>query len=62
MLKVMNQKEIIVKEEHQTNKFLQFIDGPGYEKLLQLMIKGLFSGILFFCIPYFLYLLLTLFN
>ncbi|WP_299093126.1 hypothetical protein [uncultured Metabacillus sp.] len=58
MLNAMNQKEIIRKEEKSANKILQFIDGPGYEKLLQLMIKGLFSGILFFCIPYFFYLLL----
>ncbi|MED4531998.1 hypothetical protein ABET51_08050 [Metabacillus fastidiosus] len=39
------------------HKMVQFIDGEGYDQLLNTVTKGLFYFILVFCVPYFLYLL-----
>ncbi|MCC3357203.1 hypothetical protein [Bacillus sp. REN16] len=51
-----------VKEEvKETNKFLEFIDGDGFDKVLGKVTKGLFSAILFLGIPYFIYVLVQAF-
>lgn len=51
-----------VKEEvKEPNKFLEFIDGDGFDKVLGKVTKGLFSTILFLGIPYFIYVLMQAF-
>lgn len=47
----------IQEEVNPTNKFLEFIDGDGFDKVLGKVTKGLFSAILFLGIPYFIYVL-----
>ncbi|WP_142353929.1 hypothetical protein [Fredinandcohnia onubensis] len=58
----MTKQAVIVKfpvqeEVNHTNKFLAFIDGDGFDKVLGKVTKGLFSVILFLGIPYFFYVL-----
>lgn len=38
---------------------LQFLDGTGYDGLLQFLLRGLYSAIVLFCIPYFFFMLVT---
>ncbi|OAS86116.1 MULTISPECIES: hypothetical protein [Metabacillus] len=61
MLKADYQNGIIEKERRSNHNILQFIDGPGFDKLLQFLIRGLFLGMIVFCIPYFCFLLITCF-
>ncbi|RFB18749.1 hypothetical protein DZB84_00400 [Bacillus sp. HNG] len=62
----MTKHTVIVKfpvqaEIKETNKFLEFIDGDGFDKVLGKVTKGLFSTILFLGIPYFIYVLVQAF-
>jgi len=59
MLKEVYQDEMNGKEEKAHQNILQFIDGPGFDQLLQFLLKGLYFGMIFFCIPYFCYMLFT---
>ncbi|WP_077618097.1 hypothetical protein [Bacillus sinesaloumensis] len=59
----MTKQAVIVKfpvkeQVNQTNKILEFVDGDGFDKVLGKVTKGLFSAILFFGIPYFIYVLI----
>ncbi|MEH7380138.1 hypothetical protein V7138_06630 [Bacillus sp. JJ1533] len=62
----MTKQSVIVnfpvkKEVEETNKFLEFIDGDGFDKVLGKVTSGLFSVILFLGIPYFFYVFLQAF-
>ncbi|MBM7602122.1 GTPase [Metabacillus crassostreae] len=50
-----NTNDDVLKE----NQLISFIDGEGFDQFLQILIKGLYMSILFFCIPYFCFLFLT---
>lgn len=52
----VNTKADVIQE----NKLIAFVDGEGFDHFLQIVLKGLYIGILFFCIPYFCYLFFTL--
>lgn len=51
----VNSNDDVIKE----NKLINFIDGEGFDRFLQNLIKGLYISILFFCIPYFCFLFIT---
>jgi len=57
---VANTKIVRKAENLEKQSILEFIDGNGFDRLLQNVLKGLFYGILFFCIPYFIFLLFSL--
>lgn len=60
MLKEVQYTEMIKKETRvEKQSFLDFIDGNGFDQLLQFTLKGLYYGIIFFCVPYFIYLVLS---
>lgn len=42
------------------NKVIEFIDGDKFDELLNKGLKGLFFMMMFFCVPYFIYLLLSI--
>lgn len=52
----INRKVIDVEKKG----ILNFIDGEGFDHLLGFILKGLFYGVIFFCIPYFLFMMLSL--
>lgn len=60
MFKEVYHHEMIGKEGKAKQSILTFIDGPGFDQLLQYLLKGLYFGMIFFCIPYFCFLLFTL--
>jgi hypothetical protein len=60
MLKEVFHTDVVGKEEKANNRFIQFIDGREFDLLLQFLLKGLFGGIIFFCLPYFCFLLISL--
>lgn len=53
--KINRKVEVIEKQI-----FLDFIDGDGFDRLLNYTLKGLFYGVVFFCIPYFIFIMLSL--
>lgn len=57
---VANTKIVRKAENLEKQSILEFIDGNGFDRLLQNVLKWLFYGILFFCIPYFIFLLFSL--
>jgi hypothetical protein len=59
MLKADYQNGIIEKERKSNHNILQFIDGPGFDNLLQFLLRGLFFGMVVFCIPYLCFLLFS---
>ncbi|USK31854.1 hypothetical protein LIT25_14455 [Bacillus sp. F19] len=51
-----------VSKKEEENIVLQFIDGAGFDQLLEQTIKILQGAMLFGCVPYFIYLLVSLFS
>lgn len=49
-----------VSKKEDENSFLQFIDGEGFDHLLEQTIKFLQGAMLFGCVPFFIYLLISL--
>ena len=47
-------------EKLETQKIINFIDGDGFDQLLSNILKGLFYGVVFFCIPYFIFIMFSL--
>ncbi|WP_226666713.1 hypothetical protein [Metabacillus litoralis] len=47
-------------KEMKSNKIMNFLDGEGFDHFLQFLLKGLYFGMIFFCIPYLCFLLITL--
>ncbi|MFC0274314.1 hypothetical protein ACFFIX_23485 [Metabacillus herbersteinensis] len=59
--------EVIKREQNEGESsalqhLLNFIDGDGYDVLLTKSIKVLFTLIVLFCVPFFLYLIVTVIN
>ncbi|MDQ0228891.1 hypothetical protein J2S19_000141 [Metabacillus malikii] len=46
--------------ENAKQSLLHFLDGNGYDKLLQSILRGLFFIMICFCLPYFCYVLFSL--
>ena len=59
LIEVTRKKNMINIEKGINKRLLQFLDGPGYDRLLQFLLRGLYVGVILFCIPYFFYILLT---
>ncbi|MBZ5749221.1 MULTISPECIES: hypothetical protein [Metabacillus] len=59
MLNEGNLNRMIIKEEKEKSNILKYIDGSGFDQLLHYLIKGLFWGIILFCLPYFCFMLIT---
>ncbi|HZH58529.1 MAG TPA: hypothetical protein VEY70_02920 [Metabacillus sp.] len=57
---VTTTKTVRKVENLEKQNILDFIDGDGFDRILQYVLKGLFYGILFFCIPYFIFLMFSL--
>ncbi|MDQ0859107.1 hypothetical protein [Bacillus sp. V2I10] len=57
----MKNLQAISKKEEE-NIVLQFIDGAGFDQLLEQTIKILQGAMLFGCVPFFIYLLISLFS
>lgn len=47
-------------EKVEKHNMLDFIDGDGFDQLLSFILKGLFYGVIFFCIPYFIFIMFSL--
>ncbi len=61
MIKEVTNTEMFTKVEELNNqKILEFIDGEGFDRLLQFVLKGLYCGMIFFCIPFLIYLISSL--
>lgn len=57
--------EVLIREQNEGKRtvlkhLLNFIDGDGYDLLLIKSINVLFTLILLFCIPFFLYLIVSI--
>ncbi|MGG4490557.1 hypothetical protein [Metabacillus idriensis] len=55
----MKNLQAVTKKENE-NSVLQFIDGEGFDHLLLQTIKFLQGVMIFGCVPYFIYLLISL--
>ncbi|MRX72891.1 hypothetical protein GJU40_12145 [Bacillus lacus] len=42
-------------------QFIEFIDGDGYDRGMDMLLKGLYTAIVFFCLPYLLAVVTSLF-
>lgn len=61
MINEVTSTKIVRKVENlEKPNILEFIDGDRFDRLLHYVLKGLFYGILFFCIPYFIFLMFSL--
>lgn len=49
-----------VSKKEDENSFLQFLDGEGFDHLLEQTIKFLQGAMIFGCVPFFIYLLISL--
>jgi hypothetical protein len=50
----------VKKQQNFQQRMLDFIDGNGFDTLLEISLKALFYGMVFFCVPYIFYLIITL--
>ncbi|UHA58234.1 hypothetical protein KDJ21_015335 [Metabacillus litoralis] len=48
------------KQQNSKQRVLDFIDGNGFDSLLEISLKALFYGMVFFCVPYLIYLIISL--
>lgn len=55
------QFQMSIEENKQSSSFLKFIDGDGFDRFLNKIIRGLFFIIAGFCVPYFIFVLLSCF-
>lgn len=55
----MKNLQAVSKKENE-NSVLQFIDGEGFDHLLEQTIKFLQGAMIFGCVPFFIYLLISL--
>lgn len=54
------QRSYVNEEKTLKNIILEFIDGEQFDKVLGKITKGLFKAIVFFGIPFFLYVIIQL--
>lgn len=48
------------KQKSSKERILDFIDGKGFDSILENSLKALFYGMVFFCVPYLIYLIISL--